>query len=132
MSARPALDCATLNAMIAASPGNAWLGLRALHIDERELTLQLPWREDLRAVRGAATADDGALMCALNAACGYLIANLRCDRLDAAAAGDLLIVARLLKLGRTLSSVEAELRDGDGRLCVLARCSYFMAQAQHP
>jgi acyl-coenzyme A thioesterase PaaI-like protein len=142
VSVAPTLDCAALNAMIADSPANNWLGLQVLRIDADELTLRLPWRESLRAAKGAARTDDSALMFALNAACGYLIValtgrggaivDLRCDCFAVAPAADLQIVARLLKRGRTLSSVEAELRDSGGQRCALARCTYFMAQAEHP
>lgn len=136
-----ALDCAALAAQIADSPSNRWLGLVPLHIGDGELHLKLKWRDEFRAAAdGAARFDAGVLAFALNAACGYLIvaqtgrggaiADLGYDLLEAApTAQPLIIVARLLRLGRRLSTTEAEARGSDGRLIALARCSYFMAPA---
>lgn len=133
-----ALDTATLDAMIRDSPANAWLGLRTLSVDQGQLVLQLPWREQFRSASDEV--DPGVLAFALNAACGYLvvaltgrggaIADLRCDALACApAGGDFTIVATLLKHGRSLSCTQAQIQDQQGRLLMLSRCSYFMAPA---
>ncbi|EIT70770.1 MULTISPECIES: PaaI family thioesterase [Hydrocarboniphaga] len=133
----PRLDCAALNAHIAQSPGNRWLGLQALSITSNTLMLRLPWRAELGTERGRDGIDAGALAFAMNAALGYLllgldgvggaIADLRFDPLEPAPVDDVLLISRLRKLGGRLSSVSVEALDRQGRKLALASGSYFMA-----
>ncbi|WP_341917991.1 hypothetical protein [Hydrocarboniphaga effusa] len=141
----PRLDCAALNAHIAQSPGNRWLGLQALSITSNTLMLRLPWRAEFGTERGRDGIDAGALAFAMNAALafamnaalGYLllgldgvggaIADLRFDPLEPAPVDDVLLISRLRKLGGRLSSVSVEALDRQGRKLALASGSYFMA-----
>ena len=135
----PRLDCAALNAQIAASPSNRWLGLQALSITADTLMLHLPWRAEFGTESGRSGIDAGALAFAMNAALGYLllgldgvggaIADLRFDPLETAPADDVLLISRLRKLGNRLSSVSVEALDREGRKLALASGSYFMAAA---
>ena len=138
--ALPRLDCAALNAQIAQSPSNAWLGLQALSITTDTLMLRLPWRAEFSSGQSHDGIDDGALAFAMNAALGYLllgldgvggaIADLRFDPLEPAPADDVLLISRLRKLGTRLSSVSVEALDREGRKLALAGGSYFMAASR--
>lgn len=135
----PKLDCAALNAQIAASPSNSWLGLQALSVTADTLMLRLPWRAEFGSEFDRDGIDPGALAFAMNATLGYLllglngvggaIADLRFDPLASAPADDVLLVSRLRKLGNRLSSASVEALDREGRMLALASGSYFMATA---
>lgn len=133
----PRLDCIALNAHIAQSPSNHWLGLQALSITSDTLMLRLPWRTEFGFELSRNGIDAGVLAFAMNAALGYLllglngvggaIADLRFDPLEAAPADDVLLISRLRKLGDRLSSVGVEALDREGRKLALASGGYFMA-----
>ena len=137
----PRLDCMALNAHIAQSPSNRWLGLQALSITSDTLMLRLPWRAEFGLELGLEFSRDGidagVLAFAMNAALGYLllglngvggaIADLRFDPLEVAPADDVLLVSRLSKLGSRLSSASVEALDREGRKLALASGGYFMA-----
>jgi uncharacterized protein (TIGR00369 family) len=133
------LDCATLDRWIADSPGNRWLGLQAQSFSGDTLQLRLPWRDEFAAADDGAHIDASVLAMAFNSACGYLIVamtgsggaitDLAVDMLQTAAAGEFSIVSRGLRLGRQLSSIEAELRDAQQRVIAVARCCYLMPAA---
>ncbi|MGH8446918.1 MAG: PaaI family thioesterase [Solimonas sp.] len=129
------MDLAQLNAVIDASPFNRWLGQRVSHIGDDGIEVQVPWREDF--VGGATTRHlHGGVLSALVNSCGcYAIAarlgrtvptvDLRCDFHRPAKPGDLLVKARVLKLGGTLATADVAIHAADGTLLASGRATYL-------
>jgi len=68
-------------------------------------------------------AGDFALAVAMNRM-GFPTIDLRVDYLRMAPDGDLAVVARSVKAGRTIGVADVEITDAAGRLCVVGRATY--------
>jgi len=72
-------------------------------------------------------AGDFALAIAMNRT-GFPTIDLRVDYLRMTADGDLAVVARSVKAGRTIGVADVEITDAGGRLCVVGRGTYATAE----
>jgi uncharacterized protein (TIGR00369 family) len=132
------LDAAQLNALIAGSPFNAWLGQQVLSVNADGIELRVRWREEF--IGGAQTRHlHGGILAALVNSCGsYAVAaklgrtvptvDLRCDFHRPGKPGDLQVAASVLKLGRTLATVDVAIRDADGQRLASGRAVYLTQQ----
>lgn len=132
------LDAAALNAIIATSPFNVWLGQEVTGVGDDSIEVRVRWRDEF--VGGAKTRHaHGGIFAALINSCGcYALTaqlgrtvptvDLRCDFHRPAEPGDLFVHARVLKCGATLGSVDVGIRDGGGKLLASGR-SVYLTQA---
>ena len=129
-----------LEARLNANPFAAWMGLSILNLDEETLEIGLAWKEEMIANPEARNTHGGILAALIDTAADFMIAakvgrpvptiDLRIDYHSAAGPGDLRAVARIVRLGRTFSTAEAEILDADGKLIASGRGVYFTAAAQ--
>jgi uncharacterized protein (TIGR00369 family) len=131
----PTLDAAALNAIIDGSPFNAWLGQQVQRVDAHGIEVRVRWREEF--VGGAQTRHlHGGIYAALVNSCGcYAVTaqlgrtvptvDLRCDFHRPGKPGDLLVTATVLKLGRTLATVDVAIRDLEGQHLASGRAVYL-------
>lgn len=129
------MDIDALNALIAASPFNHWLGQHVTRIDDAGIEVRVRWREEF--VGGAKTRHlHGGIYAALVNSCGcYAVTaklgrtvptvDLRCDFHRPGKPGDLLVTASVLKLGRTLATVDVAIRDLEGQHLASGRAVYL-------
>lgn len=117
------------------SPFNAWLGLRLVAGGPQHAELTLAWQEafistpERRSVHGgvlASLVDAGAifaLICTTRLL--HTTVDLRVDYHAVAAPGPLRVVGRVIRVGRTLSTSEAEIFDVSGRLAASGRGTFM-------
>lgn len=132
------LDAAALNAIIDGSPFNAWLGQQVQRVDEHGIEVRVRWREEF--IGGAKTRHlHGGIYTALINSCGcYAVTarigrtvptvDLRCDFHRPGKPGDLFVSARVLRLGRTLATVDVAIRDLEGQSLASGRAVYLMQE----
>lgn len=125
-----------MHAFLPASPFVATLGVRIEQLDDDVAVVRMPWRSELATVgdmvHGGAIAGLADITVMVAAWCGRdLPENLRgvttsltTEFVDAAHAEDLLGHGRVLRRGRTLTSCEAEIRTGSGKLVAKALGNY--------
>jgi uncharacterized protein (TIGR00369 family) len=112
------------------------LTLTPVKVDEESATLRLPFSGELRHSGGVIcgqvfmAAADTAMVVAISAALGgfkpMTTVSLNISFMRAVRKGDVLITARVLRLGRNLVFGEVELFDGDGRVAVHATTTYAL------
>jgi uncharacterized protein (TIGR00369 family) len=112
------------------------LALTPVKVDEEGATLRLPFSGELRHSGGVIcgqvfmAAADTAMVVAISAALGgfkpMTTVSLNISFMKAVRKGDVLITARVLRLGRNLVFGEVELLDEDGRLAVHATTTYAL------
>jgi len=129
------LNADALNAIIMASPFNAWLGQAVTRVGDDFIEVSVRWREEF--IGGASTRHaHGGIFAGLVNSCGCYaltaalgrtvpIVDLRCDFHRPAPPGDLKVHARILKLGRTLGSSEVSIQDVAGKLLASGRAVYL-------
>lgn len=132
------VDAATLSEMIVSAPFHRWLNLRLVALTEEHVDIALPWREELIADPKARYTHGGVLATMIDLAADFAIAaklgrgvptiDMRVDYHRAAMPGEELIArGRVLKMGRTIATAEAELRRADGTLIASGRGVYMTA-----
>ena len=112
------------------------LALTPVKVDDESATLRLPFSGKLRHSGGVIcgqvfmAAADTAMVVAISAALGgfkpMTTVSLNISFMKAVRKGDVLVVARVLRLGRNLVFGEVELLDEDGRLAVHATTTYAL------
>jgi uncharacterized protein (TIGR00369 family) len=112
------------------------LTLTPVKVDEESATLRLPFSGELRHSGGVIcgqvfmAAADTAMVVAISAALGgfkpMTTVSLNISFMRAVRKGDVLITARVLRLGRNLVFGEVELFDDDGRMAVHATTTYAL------
>lgn len=129
-----ALDIAELNALIASSPFNRWLGQRVVRVGDDLIEITVDWREEF--IGGAKTrhAHGGIFTALINAAGCYVLAarlghtvptvDLRCDFLRPGKPGPWRVVAGIVALGRNLGTADVRIFDRDDRLLASGRALY--------
>jgi len=125
-----------LNARLAKSPFNAWLGLTVTAIGEDTIEMTARWREDwvVNAERGYT--HGGILAALVDVVADYAIAarngmpvptiDIRVDY-HRAAKGDMKCTGKLVRLGSQFTTAEAFIYDAGGNLCASGRGTYFTA-----
>lgn len=119
-----AFDFDGLDGFIRQSPFHQWLGVRLHRLDADGIALLLPWRPEFVSVAEIGYTHGGVLATLIDLAADYAIAarigrgaptiDLRVDYHKAAMPGTLLAVARVVKLGRTVSTAEAQIFNESG------------------
>ena len=124
-----------LQERLVANPFNAWMGITILKLDEECIELNMTWREEMVSNPKARVTHGGILGALVDVAADFMIAakvgapaptvDLRVDYHRAATPGDLKAVGRIIRIGGTFSTAEAEIFDGDGKLIASGRGLYY-------
>ena len=126
-------DADWLNANLRRGPFHRWLGLRVVAIDHaaNSIEIRVPWREEFTGSPDPAMAHGGILAALVDVGGFFLVAgatgrfactvDLRTDYHRAAAPGDLTLVGRLVKAGRTLISADIAILDAERQLVASGR-----------
>jgi uncharacterized protein (TIGR00369 family) len=112
------------------------LGLKPVEVSDESVTLRLPFSGELRHAGGQISgqvfmaAADTAMIVAISVALGEFrpmtTVALNTSFMRAVRKGDVLITARVLRMGRNLVFGEVELYDEDGRMAVHATSTYAL------
>ncbi len=134
-----AVSVEELQTMADRCPFNAWLGLRILSVGHGELEAAAVWRDEMMGAPERKLIHGGVLASLVDAGGDYAIAtalghasptvDLRTDYHRIAAYGDLRISAKVVKLGKTVTTADASIFDKDGRLVASGRGVYLTSQS---
>lgn len=126
-----------MNTHNAAVPFNAWLGAEVISADDEGVRLRVPWRVEFGGSPGmthggilASIVDLSAYM-ALMAAKGGSgpTIDMRVDYHRSVVNGVLFSLAKLLRVGSTISTVDVVVHDAEQRLIASGRC-VFLSQGR--
>lgn len=129
-----------LEARLQVAPFHRWLGLTLVEMDEEGITVGVTWREEFAVNPDRHYTHGGILASIIDTAADYAIAaktggpvptvDLRVDYHRAAMPGDLSVRAEVIRLGGTVSTAEARVFDGDGKLVASGRGVYATGPAR--
>ena len=112
------------------------LGLKPVSVDDEAATLRLPFSGELRHSGGVIcgqvfmAAADTAMVIAISAALGEFkpmtTVSQNISFMRAVRNGDVLVMARVLRMGRNLVFGEVELTDEEGKMAVHATTTYAL------
>lgn len=134
---------ATVEAMSshnAAVPFNAWLGAEVISADDEGVRLRVPWRVEFGGAPGmthggilASIIDLSAYMAlmAVKGGSGPTI-DMRVDYHRSVVNGALFSLAKLLRIGSTISTVDVIVHDAEQRLIASGRCVFLSRGRKHP
>lgn len=133
--AAPALDFATLAAMVKDCPFHQWLGVELISLDETGIAIRTPWRAEFVSDPDRGYAHGGVLASLIDLAADYAVAarigrgaptvDMRVDYHRAAMPGPLIARAAVVKLGGTLTTAEARVFDERNELVASGRALFF-------
>ena len=133
--AAPALDFATLAAMVKDCPFHQWLGVELISLDETGIAIRMPWRAEFVSDPDRGYAHGGVLASLIDLAADYAVAarigrgaptvDMRVDYHRAAMPGPLIARAAVVKLGGTLTTAEARVFDKRDELVASGRALFF-------
>lgn len=136
------LGVAELNAVIASSPFNRWLGQKVVRVGPDHIEIAVDWREEFIGGAASGHAHGGIFSALINAAGCYALAarlgrtvptvDLRCDFLRPGTAGALCVVATIVSLQRAVASVDVRIFDHRQHLLACGRALYATARANAP
>lgn len=125
---------AALEARLRAAPFHEWLGLRVLGVDDDGLRIGATWRTEWENGTEQRVTHGGIIAALLDLTADWAIADalgqpaptldFQVHYLRAAAPGDLVVVGRVVKPGRSITFAEAELYDGQGKQVAVGRGTY--------
>ena len=131
----PALDFATLAAMVKNCPFHQWLGVELISLDETGIAIRTPWRAEFVSDPDRGYAHGGVLASLIDLAADYAVAarigrgaptvDMRVDYHRAAMPGPLIARAAVVKLGGTLTTAEARVFDERNELVASGRALFF-------
>jgi uncharacterized protein (TIGR00369 family) len=116
------------------SPYMRFLGLELVGSEKGRVEIRLPFREEFLRGDGSDWLHGGVVSALIDIAGDYAVItetgvgvptiDLRIDYLRPARRGDLLAVGRTLRVGRTVSVADVEVRDASGTLVAVGRGCY--------
>jgi len=135
MADTPVTDFATLDAMVRNAPFHRWLGVSLKALSDEGVEILLPWREEFVSDPSIRYTHGGILAALIDLAGDYAVAarigrgvptvDMRVDYHRAALPGPLVARAKLIKLGGTLATAEAQVLDDGDRLVASGRGVYL-------
>ncbi|HEY6630336.1 MAG TPA: PaaI family thioesterase [Rhizobiaceae bacterium] len=119
------------------SPFLSWMGIKVQELTDDEITLSATWRSEWVANVDRGQTQGGILGALIDFAANFamfkttgrpvLTVDLRIDYHRMAKQGDLVAKGRVIKLGKTVSTAEAQLFDGEGKLVASGRGTFLTA-----
>jgi len=119
---------------LSTSPYQRFLGLELVRAEPGLVEIRLPFREELLRADGSDWYHGGIVSALIDIAGDYALVtrvgaglptiDLRVDWLKPAKRGPLLAVGRAIKVGRTISVADVEVRDEAGTLLAVGRGTY--------
>ena len=116
------------------SPYMRFLGLTLETSEKGRVELRLPFRDEFLRADGSDWLHGGVVSALIDIAGDYAVItetevgvptiDMRVDYLRPARRGDLLATARTLRVGRTVSVADVEVRDSQGTLVAVGRAVY--------
>lgn len=129
------MDFAALDAMVRGSPFHQWLGVGLRKLESDSVELGMPWREEFVSDPVIRYTHGGILAALIDLAADFAIAaklgrgvptiDMRVDYHKAAMPGPLIARARVIKLGGTLATAEAQIYDERHALIASGRGVYL-------
>ena len=126
-----------LDERIKLAPFHQWLGIEVTAVNEDDVEFRVPWREEFFVNKKAGYAHGGILAAIIDSAGDYALAaklgrpyptvDMRIDYHRAAVPGDMIIRAKVIKLGKIVSVAEASVFDEEDRLLASGRGVYAVA-----
>ena len=126
-----------LQVRLIANHFNEWMGLKIIDLDEERIEIMMSWREEMISNPKARVTHGGILGALVDVAADFMIAaklgapaptvDMRVDYHRAASPGDLRAVGRIIRVGGTFSTAEADVFDGDEKLIASGRGLYYTA-----
>lgn len=121
-----------LQAVVETCEFDRWMGLKVQSLDEATLTMLLPFRTEIVGTPKVNRLHGGVVAGLIDAAGCYLLIALLTNRVSTAnlvvdylrpAHGEMVAVARLVKMGRRICNVTVEVTGADGKLAATGRLS---------
>ena len=116
------------------SPFMRFLGLEMVRADKGVVEIRLPFREEFLRHDGSDWLHGGVVSALADIAGDYAVMtetatgvptiDMRVDYLRPARRGDLIAVGRTVRVGRTVSIADVEIRDATGTLVAVGRACY--------
>ena len=116
------------------SPFMRFLGLEIIKAEKGRVEIRLPFREEFVRVDGSDWLHGGVVSALADIAGDYAVItetsagvptiDMRVDYLRPARSGDLTAVGRTLRVGKTVSVADVEIRDSTGALVAVGRACY--------
>ncbi len=116
------------------SPFMRFLGLQLVRAEEGSVEIRLPFREEFLRTDGSDWLHGGVVSALADIAGDYAVItqtgtgvptiDLRVDYLRPARRGDLVATGRTLRVGRTVSVADVEIRDATGTVVAVGRAVY--------
>jgi len=126
-----------LQVRLVANHFNEWMGLKIVGLDEEKIEIMMNWREEMISNPKARVTHGGILGALVDVAADFMIAaklgapaptvDMRVDYHRAAMPGNLKAVGRIIRVGGTFSTAEAEVFDDDGKMVASGRGLYYTA-----
>ena len=130
-----------LQKRLVANHFNAWMGPKIIDLDESKIEIMMTWREEMISNPKARVTHGGILGALVDVAADFMIAaklgapaptvDMRVDYHRAAMPGDLKAIGRIVRIGGTFSTAEAEVFDDSGKLIASGRGLYYTAPPKH-
>lgn len=135
---RPPIDRADFERRVQAPPFHRWLGLAVREASAARVVIAMTWREEMVSDPERRYTHGGIIAALIDIVADYAIAarigrgvptiDMRVDYHRAAMPGDLVATGTVIKIGATVSTAEAGIVDGEGRLIATGRGVYFTAE----
>ena len=120
--------------LITRAPYHRWLGLKVVALDDDGIELRATWRDEWVVNPDRGYAHGGVLAALLDLGADWAMVrktgrgvptiDLRVDYLRPARRGDLLATGRTVRVGKTVSVADVEVRDAAGTLVAVGRACY--------
>ena len=126
-----------LQKRLVANHFNDWMGLKIIGLDEEKIDILMTWREEMISNPKARVTHGGILGALIDVAADFMIAaklgtpaptvDMRVDYHRAAMPGNLKAVGKIVRIGNTFSTAQAEVFDLDEKLIASGRGLYYTA-----
>ncbi|MBI1733708.1 MAG: PaaI family thioesterase [Candidatus Rokubacteria bacterium] len=124
------------------SPYMRFLGLKVEKSAKGSIEIRLPFRDEFLRQDGSDWLHGGVVSALIDIAGDYAVitevgvgvptVDMRVDYLRPARRGDLVAAARTLRVGRTVSVADVEVRDGQGTVVAVGRAVYASPKPEGP
>lgn len=136
MANAPLMSIAAMNERIQRCAFNAWLGLEVVAASAGEVEIRAAWRAEMGGSPDTGNAHGGVLAAIIDATSSYAVASsigrigptldMRVDYHRGAKPGPLRAVGRMLKVGKTIATVDVELFDAGEKRVASGRVVFFV------